>query len=268
MIDQGKKNILGVCVNAVDYEAAVDKIITAARDRRPMGISALAVHGVMTGALDAIHRYRLNHLELVLPDGQPVRWALNWLHGTGLPDRVCGPDTMIKVCERAALEGLPIYFYGSRQSVIDNLSKNLCDRFPKLIIAGSQPSRFRQVSPEEKQEIITQIRESGAAITFVGLGCPRQEVWAYEYCQELSMPVFAVGAAFDFHAGNLPKAPEFLASIGMEWFFRLMQEPRRLWKRYVFLNPLYLWMFTLQWLRLADYDPQEAIPPAQEMRYG
>jgi exopolysaccharide biosynthesis WecB/TagA/CpsF family protein len=175
---------------------------------------------------------------------------------------------MPKVCEQAALEGLPIYLYGSRPEVLAALSHNLVARFPKLIIAGTQPSKFRQVSAEEKQEIIKEIRNSGAAITFVGLGCPRQEVWAYEYCQELSMPVFAVGAAFDFHAGNLPKAPEFMARVGLEWFFRLMQEPRRLWKRYVLLNPLYLWLLTLQLLRLADFDPHAVTPPGQEMRYG
>ncbi len=268
MIDAGKKNILGVWVNALDYEAAVNIIITAAREKRSLGISALAVHGVMTGVLDQTHRYRLNHLGLVLPDGQPVRWALNWLYKTRLPDQVSGPHTMPKVCEQAALEGLPIYLYGSRPEVLAALSHNLVAKFPKLIIAGTQPSKFRQVSAEEKQEIIKQIRNSGAAITFVGLGCPRQEVWAYEYCQELSMPVFAVGAAFDFHAGNLPKAPEFMARVGLEWFFRLMQEPRRLWKRYVLLNPLYLWLLTLQLLRLADFDPHAVTPPGQEMRYG
>lgn len=268
MIDAGKKNLLGVWVNAVDYEAAVNKIITAAKQQKKMSVSALAVHGVMTGVLDEIHRYRLNHLDLVLPDGQPVRWALNWLYQTKLPDRVCGPTTMLLVCEKAAEEGLPIYLYGSRPEVLEDLSKNLCARFPKLKIAGSQPSKFRQVSAEEKLEIVEQIRQSGAAITFVGLGCPRQEVWVYEYGEALSMPAIAVGAAYDFHAGNLPKAPEFLARIGMEWFYRLVQEPKRLWKRYVYLNPLYLWLLTLQLLKLSYFDPKEATPPEQEMRYG
>ncbi|MGL4375811.1 MAG: WecB/TagA/CpsF family glycosyltransferase, partial [Microcoleaceae cyanobacterium] len=91
MIDKGKKNILGILVNALDYEAAVNKIITAAKEKKPFSVSALAVHGVMTGVQDQIHRYRLNHFDLVLPDGQPVRWALNLLHKTALTDRVCGP---------------------------------------------------------------------------------------------------------------------------------------------------------------------------------
>lgn len=267
-IDAGKHNVLGIQVDAVDYQAAVNKIITAAHQHQPLSVSALAVHGVMTGVLDEIHRYRLNHLDLVCPDGQPVRWALNLLYKTGLPDRVTGPQLMLQICERAAQEGLPIYLYGSRPSVLESLSQNLLARFPKLIIAGSQPSRFRQVSAEEKQEIIAEIRESGAAMTFVGLGCPRQEIWVYEYTAELSMPTMAVGAAFDFHAGNLSQAPKILQKWGLEWFYRLMQEPTRLWKRYVFLNPLYVSLFTLQFLKIVYFDPSRGTPPTEEMRYG
>lgn len=268
MIDAGKKNILGVWVNALDYQAAVSKIINAAHEGKRCAVSALAVHGVMTGVLDEIHRYRLNQFDLILPDGQPVRWALNLLYKTGLPDRVCGPTTMLLVCEKAAEEGLPIYLYGSKLEVLKTLSDNLCKRYPKLKIAGFQPSKFRQVTPEEKREIIQQIINSGAAITFVGLGCPRQEVWVYEHMESLSMPLLAVGAAFDFWAGNLPKAPEFLSQLGLEWLYRLLQEPTRLWKRYVFLNPLYIWLFILQALKIKKFEPQEATPPSQEMRYG
>ncbi|EGK90449.1 WecB/TagA/CpsF family glycosyltransferase [Microcoleus vaginatus] len=268
MIDKGKKNVLGILVNAVNYEAAVSKIIAAASAGKPMSVSALAVHGVMTGVLDSTHRYRINHIDLVLPDGQPVRWALNWLYHTELPDRVCGPNAMLQICERAAEEGLPIYLYGSQASVLEALSRNLCQRFPKLIIAGTQPSKFRQVSPQEKQEIAQQIRNSGAAITFVGLGCPRQEVWAYEYRDDLSMPLIAVGAAYDFHAGNLAKSPDFLSKIGLEWLFRMIKEPRRLWQRYVFLNPLYIWLFLLQALKIKQFDPTDATPPVEEVLYG
>ena len=267
-IDAGKQNLLGVRVDAVNYEGAIHKIITAARQRKKMSVSALAVHGVMTGVLDETHRYRLNKIDLICPDGQPVRWALNLLHKTQLPDRVCGPILMLRVCERAAKEGLPIYLYGSRPEVLEALMKNLCERFPDLIIAGYQPSRFRQVSAEEKQQIAEEIRNSGAAMTFVGLGCPRQEVWVYEYCQDLDMPLMAVGAAFDFHAGNLSQAPEVLQRWGLEWFYRLMQEPTRLWRRYVFLNPLYISLFTLQFLKIVYFDPHKATPPGQEMRYG
>lgn len=267
-LDQGKRNVLGVRVDAVNYEAAVHKIIAAARQGKKLSVSALAVHGVMTGVLDETHRYRLNRLDLICPDGQPVRWALNFLYKLKLPDRVCGPVLMLKICERAAQEGLPIYLYGSRPEILEALIKNLCERFPKLIIAGSQPSRFRQVSTEEKQQIVEQIRQSGASMVFAGLGCPRQEVWVYEYSQDLPMPVMAVGAAFDFHAGRISQAPAFMQRWGLEWFYRLMQEPTRLWRRYVFLNPLYISLFILQFLKVVYFNPSNAKPPREDMRYG
>src|SRR5690606_31507446 len=137
--------------------------------RRSFGVSALAVHGVMTGAQDPVHAYRLNCLDLVVPDGQPVRWALNLLYKTELPDRVYGPNLTLKVCARAAAEGLPVYLYGSREDVLARLCANLTAAHPQLQIAGMQPSKFRQVSAEEECATIDQIEESGAAIVLVGL---------------------------------------------------------------------------------------------------
>lgn len=266
MIDRGKYNILGILINAIDYEAVVERVIATAYHRQSLTVSALAVHGVMTGVLDAEHRYRLNHLDIVAPDGQPVRWALNMLHGVGLPDRVYGPTLTLKICERAAHERLPIYLYGSRPEVLRMLSQNLIKRFPRLIIAGAQPSAFRRLTPEEQAATAQQINQSGAAIVFVGLGCPRQEVWVYEHRDLLSMPMLAVGAAFDFHAGIVPQAPAKLQRIGLEWAFRLAQEPSRLWRRYLLLNPLYLALAAAQFLRLHHFDPHGKTP--QAIRYG
>lgn len=268
MIEKGKHSILGIYVDAINCEAAVEKVISTAKKRKSMTVSALAVHGVMTGVLDAVHRYRLNHLNMIVPDGQPVRWALNWLYRTGLAERTPGPMLMLEICDRAAQELLPIYLYGSKPDVIAALTKNLKAMFPKLIIAGVQPSQFRNVSPEEKEKISQQICESGAAIVFVGLGCPRQEVWVYEYRNTLPMPIIAVGAAFDFHAGRLSRAPIWMQQSGWEWFYRLSCEPMRLWKRYVFLNPLYLLLLTLQMLKLKKFDPLQATRPDREMLYG
>ena len=207
-IDYGKQNLLGILIDAVDYEAAVNKIIAAAHSRAAFSVSALAVHGVMTGVHDAEQGHRLNHLDLVVPDGQPVRWALNLLYGLALPDRVYGPTLTLKVCPRASQEQLPIFLYGSRSLVLTRFIDNLRQKFPKLEIAGRMPSQFRQVSMEEQMQIVEQVRQSGAAIVLVGLGCPRQEVWVYEHQRYLSMPALAVGAAFDFHAGTLSQAPK------------------------------------------------------------
>jgi N-acetylglucosaminyldiphosphoundecaprenol N-acetyl-beta-D-mannosaminyltransferase len=268
MIDHGKRNLLGVRIDAVDYEAAVSRIVDAAQQDQPYGVSALAVHGVMTGALDATHRHRLNALELIVPDGQPVRWGLNLLHRVGLKDRVYGPNLMLYVCEKAAQCGLPIVLFGGKQETLDDLENKLREKFPLIQIADKIPSKFRQLTQSEKSELVERIAKSGGKITMVGIGCPRQEVWAYEFKQALSMPVLAVGAAFSFHAGHLDQAPASLQRLGLEWLYRFVKEPKRLWKRYVFLNPLYLSMLFLQWTRLRKYDPAKTSPPQSEILYG
>lgn len=268
MINFGKHNLLGIGIDAVDYEAAVAKIMSAAKNRRSFTVSALAVHGVMTGVLDPAHGARLNQLDLVVPDGQPVRWALNGLHRLKLADRVYGPTLTLKVCERAAQEGLSIYLYGSRPAVLETLRTNLQSQFPGLKIAGAQPSLFRQVTDEEKQAIAESILASGASIVLVGLGCPRQEVWVYEYRNLINLPMLAVGAAFDFHAGTQSQAPGYLQKRGLEWLYRLIHEPRRLWKRYLLLNPLYVTLVAKQALHLQEFPLTKSHQPLEELRYG
>jgi N-acetylglucosaminyldiphosphoundecaprenol N-acetyl-beta-D-mannosaminyltransferase len=255
MIDHGKKNVIGLLIDAIDYEAAMDRIAAAARERQPLATSALAVHGAMTGYADEEHRARLNRLDLLVPDGQPIRWALNLLHRTGLHDRVYGPTLMLKVCDLAEREELGIYLYGATSGVLKRLEQSLRRRYPKLRICGTEPSKFRRLSEDEKVEIVTRIRDSGAQMVFVGLGCPRQEVWAYEYRDALSMPILAVGAAFDFHAGTKRQAPRWMQDHGLEWVFRLKSEPRRLWRRYVLLNPRYVSLVAGQFLRVRRFSP-------------
>ncbi len=256
MVNNGKRNILGINVSVIDYEGAVAAIVKAAEDLKPLKVSALAVHGVMTGALDRVHRYRLNSFDLVTPDGQPVRWALNLLHGAGLRDRVRGPDLTLKVCEEAARRGLPVYLYGSRNEVLEKFKALLMRKYPDLRIAGSRPSLFRRSTDAEKKTIAEEIRNSGARIVLVGLGCPRQEVWVYEYATLLPLPALAVGAAFDFHAGFLSEAPRAMGDHGLEWLYRLVQEPRRLWRRYILLNPAFLAMLFAQFAQLRSFaDP-------------
>lgn len=268
MIDRGKHNLLGIQISAVDYTAAVAKILEAAKENRPFGVSALAVHGVMTGVMDAEHRYRLNELEMLVPDGQPVRVGLNMLHGTRLGERVYGPNLMLQVCQAAAENGLPICLFGGTSELLKKLSDNLREKFPDLQIAAAIPSKFRTLSPEEKDQLIAQIKSSGTRITFCGLGCPRQEVWTYEFKDGLSMPVLAVGAAFNFHAGLLKQAPAWMQRWGLEWFYRFIQEPFRLWKRYLLLNPYYLFLFGCQILRIKKFKPDNCRKPVGEVRYG
>jgi len=262
-----KRNILGVLIDAVDMNETADAVIQAARDKRAMSISALAVHGLMTGVLDREQRFRLNQFDLLVPDGQPVRWALNWLHRAGLSRRVYGPRLTTRLCERASSEGLPVYFYGSTPDVLQSLTSNLTSQFPGLMIVGAEPSKFRRLSQVEKQDLVRRIASSGAAIVFVGLGCPRQEVFVYEFRDLLDIPFLAVGAAFPFIAGAIPQAPHWMQDAGLEWFFRLCAEPRRLWRRYLFLNPSYLFLIALQRLGLSQFST-DGQPPQRELLFG
>jgi N-acetylglucosaminyldiphosphoundecaprenol N-acetyl-beta-D-mannosaminyltransferase len=266
MIESGRHNILGVLVNAMDYEAVVKRIIASAVSQERLAVSAIAVHGIMMGLLDAQQKYRLNCLDLVVPDGQPVRWALQWLHHVHLPDRVYGPRLMMAVCAHSARLGIPVFLYGSTDEVLKNLCAQLRQEFSSLSIVGAESSRFRCLSGAEKDQLCEQIRGSGARIVFVGLGCPRQEVWAYEFRDQLSVPIIAVGAAFAFLAGTAPQAPEWMQASGLEWLFRLASEPGRLWRRYLCLNPLFLVSLLVQ-LAGARFDTSGR-QPRTDLLYG
>lgn len=237
MIDRGRFDLLGVTIDAVDYDAAIERILSAARAGEPYGVSALAVHGVMTGHDDPEQRARLNSLDLVTPDGQPVRWALDLLHHTRLPGRVYGPRLTLEVCRRAAAEGLPVFFYGSDRETLHRLEARLPELAPGLVVAGTCPSRFGRATRAELDEIDDQIRASGARVCFVGLGCPRQEIFVAENVERLSMPTLAVGAAFGYLAGVDTEPPEWVQRSGLQWLHRLARDPRRMWRRYLVLNP-------------------------------
>jgi N-acetylglucosaminyldiphosphoundecaprenol N-acetyl-beta-D-mannosaminyltransferase len=263
-----KYDVLGVGITASDYHSCVDAIIRAAQNRTPFAVTALAVHGLVTAFSDRTQQFRLAQFGLVTPDGQPVRWALRLLHGLKLPDRVYGPTLMLRTCEAAARTGTPIYLYGSTAAVLSHLARSLRRQFPELLIAGYEPSKFRRTSPEEKAALVEHISSTGARIVFVGLGCPRQEVFAFEYHRELQMPVLAVGAAFDYHAGLLKEPPAWMQRSGLQWFFRLAQEPRRLFWRYFWCNSVFVVVLVLQALRLWRPDPQRAVAPSTDVLYG
>ncbi|HUG68356.1 MAG TPA: WecB/TagA/CpsF family glycosyltransferase [Pirellulaceae bacterium] len=244
-----KFDVLGVQVSATDYDEAVSAIIGAAQASCSSVVSLHAVHPVVVASGDAKLRAKVNTFEMVGPDGQPVRWALNLLYRTGLKDRVYGPELMIRICERAAACGLPIYLYGSTEAVLRELQINLTQRIPDLVIAGVESPPFRELTAEEAEEVVQRIRASGAAIVFIGLGAPKQDEFAYALRGRLALPLVCVGAAFDFHAGTKRMAPRWMQRRGLEWLFRLVQEPRRLWRRYFITNSLFLFKLMLTVLR-------------------
>ncbi|OBF32957.1 UDP-N-acetyl-D-mannosaminuronic acid transferase [Mycobacterium sp. ACS1612] len=245
-------------IDVVDYEAAVSRVVAAARDRRPFALTALAVHGVMTGVQDRAHAARLNSFDLATPDGQPVRWALNLLHRARLNDRVYGPTLTQLVLDRCSAEGLPVYLYGSTEATLERLEAALTEQLPTLKVVGSEPSKFRLARLGEPEEIAKRIRDTGARLVLVGLGCPRQEQFVYAMRPLVDAPLLAVGAAFDYHAGTLRRPPPLMQQYGLEWLWRLALEPRRLWRRYVLLNPAYLARLGAQLVHLRRPNPPVA----------
>ncbi|MCA9138229.1 MAG: WecB/TagA/CpsF family glycosyltransferase [Planctomycetales bacterium] len=268
MINLGKHNVLGIGVDAIDYDAAAARVIEAGKNHQAMAVTALAVHGVMTGVGDREHRYRLNQFDMVCPDGQPVRWALNLLHGCKLNDRVYGPNLTLILCQRAAEQGIPVFLFGATEEMLTKFSDALCQKYPQLRIAGKRASRFRTLSESERDELAGEINASGAGMCFVGLGCPKQEVFAFEMRSRLHMPLIAVGAAFAFHAGVLAQAPPWMQRNGLEWFYRLCREPQRLWKRYLTTNPAFLARLAMQKVGLMHRSQDLGQRPSKEVLFG
>lgn len=256
-----RRPILGVGVDAVGPDRAAAILLEAAREGRPLPATALAVHGLMTGWKEPAFGAVLDRLGLVLADGQPVRWALDWLFSAGLDQRVYGPQLMLDLCEAMAAERLSIFLYGSTEAVLEGLSGNLVERFPGLVIAGRLPSAFGPLDDERQREVAGRIRESGAALCFVGTGCPRQEVFALRMAGLAGIPMVAVGAAFDFHAGSSRIAPRWMQDAGLEWLFRLSREPARLWRRYLLLNPVFLVLLLAQKLGVPVGHRSATEPP-------
>jgi exopolysaccharide biosynthesis WecB/TagA/CpsF family protein len=194
-------------------------------------------------------RDRVNRFEIVAPDGQPVRWALNLLHHAGLTDRVYGPEIMLRLCASAALRKVPVYLYGgAHEAILDALVAALKARFPALIVAGAEVPPFRALTTEEDAALVARITNSGAGLLFIGLGCPKQDLFASEHRDRLSLVQCCVGAAFDFHAGAKAIAPAWMQRHGLEWLFRLSREPRRLAIRYAVTNTVFLKRLLFAWV--------------------
>jgi N-acetylglucosaminyldiphosphoundecaprenol N-acetyl-beta-D-mannosaminyltransferase len=243
-------DVLGVPVSAVDYDGVMDWMDGTVAARGSGYICVAATHTVMVAQEDEATMDAVLGASLVVPDGQPLVWALRAL-GRPLPGRVYGPDLMLRHCERAAADGTRIFLYGGRnQGALVQLTLNLRRQFPGLRIVGGMSPPFRDLDDAELDEVAAEIDRTGADVVWVGIGVPKQEKWMAAMRGRLQAPVLVgVGAAFDFHAGLVPQAPSWMQSAGLEWAFRLAQEPRRLWRRYLRYNPRFVAGFGAQLLR-------------------
>lgn len=244
-----KKNLFGIDYSIVDYQSATAVIMEAARAHQSFGVSALAVHGLMECVWSKELAEAVNKIDLVVPDGQPVRWALNSLHQTGLLDRVSGPQLSQHVLQAMDREGMRLFLYGSTAATLEKLTGYIQKTHPAVEICGIHEDRFREATPEEDRHDIQRINASGAHVILVGRGCPRQERWVSAHLGEINGVMMAVGAAFDFFAGNIKPAPRWMQRAGLEWFYRLLQEPGRLWKRYLTTNTAFGYHFAKHKLR-------------------
>ncbi|WP_305981802.1 WecB/TagA/CpsF family glycosyltransferase [Roseivirga thermotolerans] len=227
----------------VDYDSASDIIIYWAERRTSFGVSALAVHGLMESVKNQSLKRIINKIDLIVPDGQPVRWALNSFYKLGMKDRVYGPELTLRVLEKANEKGLRVYLFGSTGDTLDKFQSFIERRFPSVVICGVHQDRFREATDEEDKEDIKKINDSRAHIVLVGRGCPRQEFWVANHKGKVNAAMMAVGAAFDFHAGTLKQAPSWMQKNGLEWFFRLLMEPKRLAKRYFITNSQFIFTY-------------------------
>jgi N-acetylglucosaminyldiphosphoundecaprenol N-acetyl-beta-D-mannosaminyltransferase len=243
-------SVLGVPLAVTDYDETMTWMDATITHGEKGYICVAATHTVMVCDEDPELREAVLNSSLTVPDGQPLVWAMNAL-GSGLEERVYGPELMARYCEHAADTGTRMYLYGGRnQGALVQLALNLRHRFPGVKIVGGYSPPFRELSADEEDAIVEEMNGSKADVIWVGVGAPKQEKWMAAMRERLDAPVLVgVGAAFDFHAGLVPQAPEWMQASGLEWLYRMVQEPRRLAPRYVRYNPRFITGFARQYAR-------------------
>jgi len=245
-----------VPIALTDYAGTMD-VMDDMVDRRHLGwVCAAAVHSVMVARSDPGMHEALRDAVITVPDGMPIVWAANAL-GEKLPNRVYGPELMRRYCDRSAERGHRVWLYGGRdQGALVQLALNLRQKHPGIQIVGGYSPPFRPLSEDEDAAVAKQINDARADVVWVGIGVPKQEKWMVRMRERLDAPVLcAVGAAFDFHAGRVSQAPRWMQERGLEWTYRIAQEPRRLLPRYLVTNPSFMLNFARQWMREHTESP-------------
>lgn len=235
---RARTRVLAPHVDAVDWQQSVDRITEWASRHQSRYVCLCNVHTVVTARRDPGFNWAVNRADLVTPDGAPIAWYLRW---RGFPEqqRISGSELMWKCCARAAEEGLSVFLYGGSAETLKRLSLRLIREFPTLKLAGCHAPPYRPLTPEEDERVVRSIERSNAHIVFVSLGCPKQEAWMAAHQSRIYSVMIGVGAAFDFHAGVVKRAPQWMQDAGLEWLHRLLSEPRRLWRRYLVTNTLF-----------------------------
>lgn len=236
---RGRELVIETYIDVLEWAPAIAKILHWAKHRESRSISVCNVHSVVAARSDPILREAINGSDMATPDGMPIAWLISHRQGRTQP-RVSGMELTLALCAEAEAAGVVVSFYGSQPGTLDRLRASLTCNFPKLKIGTMISPPYRQLTPEELSADILALNDSGAGIVFVGLGCPKQEVWMHANRSQIAAVQIGVGAVFDFMAGTIKRPPVWMQNAGLEWFGRLISEPRRLWRRYFVTNSLFL----------------------------
>lgn len=260
-LDLSSVNVLGIPVHATTLTKAASTIVELCRHQAPATVAIAAVHSVVDAQDNADAKGAMSNATLCVPDGVPLVWLLRLCGHRGIT-RVFGPDLMLEVSSRLARTEYPVFYLGGAPGVAEELASRLEHMHPGLKTAGVCCPPFRELDETEKNQIADRINDSGAKIVWIGLGSPKQERWMAEFQSRVTSSVLiGVGAAFDYNTGRLSRAPSWMQNFALEWLYRLIQEPGRLWRRYLRNNPLFLWYILCQWLGLKTFENRpEAIP--------
>lgn len=236
-----KVKVTGVLITALGFQEQISEMVAWARQRSGKVVCVANVHMLMEARRNDALRLALSRADLVTPDGMPLVWMMRKL-GLVSQDRVAGMDIFKAVCRRSMEENISVYLLGSTQGVLDGMKAQLKKDFPNLRLAGAESPPFRPLTEAEDSELVEKINSSGAGFTFVSLGCPKQECWMESHCDLIKSVMIGVGGVFPVYAGLQRYAPLWVRNTGLEWLYRLVQEPRRLFKRYFTTIPPFIWL--------------------------
>ena len=249
------KTVIGIPVTPLPYSEQIKTMTKWAMSNLSKVVCIANVHMLVEAHSDPQFGSVLRHADLVTPDGMPLVWMLRFLGAVG-QDRVAGVDVLEGLCKQAQENDIGVYFVGSQPSILEQMRRKLEFNYPGLKIAGMAPLPFRPLSEEEDQALVQSLNQSGAGLVFVSLGCPKQEKWMSEHKEKVSAVMVGLGGAFPVYAGIHKRAPKFFRQAGLEWLYRLIQEPKRLWKRYATTIPVFVWLVAKQVLSELKHSTQ------------
>lgn len=249
---ENRVRVVSLLTDVVNLESIIKKLVELVKKENGAYVCFSTVHMVMESFDNPEFGAKVNNADLIITDGMPIVW-MQKIQGVKGASRVRANDLMIELCRFAEKNNLKVGFYGGRQEVIDAILERARKDFPALQVAYAFSPPFRPLTEEEDKKVVEEINASGTQILFMGLGCPKQENWMAAHKKKIKAVMLGVGASFDFYAGNIKESPQWMGNLGLEWLFRLIQEPKRLWRRYLILNPRFMWLASLQILGLKKF---------------